>query len=252
MTRLLTIAGLLASALPATAGWNTVFTATCCDRPRVAQRQSARCDTCAPAPAPVVAQSPCDTCTPRTSAKVEYERTCYTVPRHRDAAGTLHRGSRHPGEELLLGAGDVLQLPQLLRRMLERVPADPNPPHQLRPQGRVQHGDEGGRADADGSRPGRTPGVRIPPRDHLLRPGHENLRPADARRRRGPPRRTATPAKRLPGRPHRPSGRAQHAGRHLEPQGRPAADAGSIELPPERPDHLAHPATPMASWQAKW
>ena len=82
MTRLLTIAGLLSSALPAFAGWNTVFTATCCDRPRIAQRQSARCDTCAPAPAPVVAASPaCDTCAPpRTSAKIEYERTCYTVP----------------------------------------------------------------------------------------------------------------------------------------------------------------------------
>jgi hypothetical protein len=80
MTRILTIAGLLVSSMPAFAGWNTVFTATCCDRPRIAQRPSAKCDTCAPAPAPIVAQSPCDTCAPRTSAKVEYERTCYTVP----------------------------------------------------------------------------------------------------------------------------------------------------------------------------
>jgi hypothetical protein len=76
---------MLASSLPAFAGWNTVFTATCCDRPRIAQRPStsAKCDTCAPAPSPVVAQSPaCDSCGPRTStsAKVEYERTCYTVP----------------------------------------------------------------------------------------------------------------------------------------------------------------------------
>lgn len=80
MTRLLTIAGMLATSLPAFAGWNTVFTATCCDRPRIAQRPSTSksCDTCAPAP--VVAQAPCDTCAPRTSAKVEYERTCYTVP----------------------------------------------------------------------------------------------------------------------------------------------------------------------------
>jgi len=82
MTRLLTIAGLLASSVPAFAGWNTVFTATCCDRPRVAQRPSAKCDTCTPAPSPIVAASPaCDTCAPtRTSAKVEYERTCYSVP----------------------------------------------------------------------------------------------------------------------------------------------------------------------------
>jgi hypothetical protein len=80
MTRLLTVAGLLASSFPAFAGWNTVFTATCCDRPRISQRPSAKCDTCAPAASPIVAQAPCDSCQPRTSAKIEYERTCYTVP----------------------------------------------------------------------------------------------------------------------------------------------------------------------------
>jgi len=80
MTRLLTLAGMLATAFPAFAGWNTVFTATCCDRPRIFQRSSARCDNCAPVASPIVAQAPCDTCQPRTSAKIEYERSCYTVP----------------------------------------------------------------------------------------------------------------------------------------------------------------------------